>query len=61
MTETLLDFSVLAPLGFAAIGAMLVLLLEVFLSPPGAGEQPDLVLHRRIDPWRGTRTTVNAF
>ena len=39
MTEALLDFSVIAPLGFAAIGAMLVLLLEVFYSPGGEREE----------------------
>ena len=39
MTETSFDFSVLAPIGFAAIGAMLVLLLEVFLSPPEGQEE----------------------
>jgi NADH-quinone oxidoreductase subunit N len=39
-----LDFSVLAPLGFVAIGSMLVLLLEVALSrrvPAADGDAPD--------------------
>jgi NADH-quinone oxidoreductase subunit N len=44
---TVFDFSVLAPLGFVAIGAMLALMLEVILSRRvPAGEDPEAPVHQ---------------
>ena len=56
-----LDFSVIAPLGFVAIGAMSVLMLEAFLSRslvPGMSDEDRLAKTARIGTLLGILSSV---
>ncbi len=56
-----LDFSVLAPLGFVALGAMSVLLIDVFLSrslDPGVSDDKRLATRSRIGTVLGILSSV---